>query len=85
MLGGILMAVLVEGCEGNWGAWTGNGSSADCYHGQGPFWGGAIWTFTFFTDVGRKAGSKKSILVDAAGGPLSVAVAGAATSMIRNS
>ena len=42
-------------------------------HGQGSFWG----------DIGRnptdrgQAGSKQSILVDAAGGPLSVAVAGA--------
>ncbi len=43
-------------------------------HGQGPFWGGAIGLNP--TDRG-KAGSKKSILVDAAGGPLSVAVAGA--------
>ena len=43
-------------------------------HGQGPFWGGAIGRNP--TDRG-KAGSKKSILVDAAGGPLSVAVAGA--------
>ena len=43
-------------------------------HGQGLFWGG---------DVGRnptdrdKAGSKRSILVDTCGGPLSVMVAGA--------
>ena len=43
-------------------------------HGQGPFGGGAIGRNP--TDRG-KAGSKKSILVDAAGGPLSVAVAGA--------
>ena len=43
-------------------------------HGQGSFWGGAIGRNP--TDRG-KAGSKKSILVDAAGGPLSVAVAGA--------
>ena len=42
--------------------------------GQGPFWGGSIGRNP--TDRG-KAGSKKSILVDAAGGPLSVAVAGA--------
>ena len=43
-------------------------------HGQSPVWGGAIGRNP--TDRG-KAGSKKSILVDAAGGPLSVAVAGA--------
>ena len=43
-------------------------------HRQSAFWGGAIGRNP--TDRG-KAGSKKSILVDAAGGPLSVAVAGA--------
>ena len=43
-------------------------------YGQSAFWGGAIGRNP--TDRG-KAGSKKSILVDAAGGPLSVALAGA--------
>ena len=43
-------------------------------HGKSAFWGGAIGRNP--TDRG-KAGSKKSILVDAAGGPLSVVVAGA--------
>ena len=43
-------------------------------HGKGAFWGGAIGRNP--TDRG-KAGSKKSILVDGAGGPLSVVVAGA--------
>ena len=42
-------------------------------HGKGAFWGGAIGRNP--TDRG-KAGSKKSILVDGAGGPLSVVVAG---------
>ena len=43
-------------------------------HGKSAFWGGAIGRNP--TDRG-KAGSKKSVLVDAAGGPLSVVVAGA--------
>ena len=43
-------------------------------HGRSALWGGAIGRNP--TDRG-KAGSKKSILVDAAGGPLSVVVAGA--------
>ena len=42
--------------------------------GESTFWGGAIGRNP--TDRG-KAGSKKSILVDGAGGPLSVVVAGA--------
>ncbi len=42
--------------------------------GKSAFWGGAIGRNP--TDRG-KAGSKKSILVDGAGGPLSVVVAGA--------
>ena len=43
-------------------------------HGKSAFWGGAIGRNP--TDRG-KAGSKKSGLVDGAGGPLSVVVAGA--------
>ncbi len=43
-------------------------------HGEGAFWGGAIGRNP--SDRG-KAGSKKSVLVDGAGGPLSVVVAGA--------
>ena len=58
----------------NWAEWTGNGQSADCSMGKARLGGGAIGR----NPTGRgKAGSKKSILVDAAGGPLSVAVAGA--------
>ena len=48
--------------------------SADCSMGKARLGGGAIGRKP--TDRG-KAGSKKSILVDAAGGPLSAAVAGA--------
>ena len=44
------------------------------FDGKSTFWGGAIGRNP--TDRG-KAGSKKSILVDGAGGPLSVVVAGA--------
>ena len=58
-------AVLIEECREldgvNW-EWQ----SADC--SKGAFWGGAIGRNP--TDRG-KAGSKKSILVDGAGGPLS--------------
>ena len=43
-------------------------------HGQGPFWGDSIGRNP--TD-GGKAGSKRSVLVDGGGGPLSVVVAGA--------
>ena len=43
-------------------------------HGQGTFWGDSIGRNP--TDRG-KAGSKRSILVDARGGPLSLVVAGA--------
>ena len=43
-------------------------------HGQGPFWGDS--TGRNPTDRG-KAGSKRSVLVDGSGGPLSVVVAGA--------
>ena len=43
-------------------------------HGQGPFWGGSIGRNP--TDRG-KAGSKRSVLVDGAVGPLSVVLAGA--------
>ena len=43
-------------------------------HGQGPFWGDS--TGRNPTDRG-KAGSKRSVLVDGNGGPLSVMVAGA--------
>ena len=43
-------------------------------HGQGPFRGGAVGPNP--TDRG-KAGSKRSVLVDGSGGPLSVVVAGA--------
>ena len=42
--------------------------------GQGPFWGGSIGRNP--TDRG-KAGSKRSVLVDGAVGPLSVVLAGA--------
>ena len=43
-------------------------------HGQSPFWGDAVGPNP--TDRG-KAGSKRSVLVDGSGGPLSVVVAGA--------
>ena len=43
-------------------------------HGQGTFWGDSVGRNP--TDRG-KAGSKRSILVDGGGGPLSVVVAGA--------
>ena len=75
-LGGVLegiWAALVEGCE-ELGGVDWEWQSADCSMGKATFWGGAIGPNP--TDRG-KAGSKKSILVDAAGGPLSVAVAGA--------
>ena len=42
-------------------------------HGKGAFWGGAIGRNPTVRGI---AGSKKSILVDGAGGPLSVVVAG---------
>ena len=57
----------------NWAEWTGNGSRRTAPWARLVL-GGAIGRNP--TDRG-KAGSKKSILVDAAGGPLSVAVAGA--------
>ena len=66
-------AVLIEECREldgvNW-EWQ----SADCSMGKARLGGGAIGRNP--TDRG-KAGSKKSILVDGAGGPLSVVVAGA--------
>ena len=68
-----IWAVLVEGLRRTGGRGLGM-AVGGLLHGQGPFWGGAIGRNP--TDRG-KAGSKKSILVDAAGGPLSVAVAGA--------
>ena len=43
-------------------------------HGQGPFWGDSVGRNP--TDRG-KAGSKRSVLVDGSGGPLSVVVSGA--------
>ena len=43
-------------------------------HGQGTFWGDSVGRNP--TDRG-KAGSKRSVLVDGCGGPLSVVVAGA--------
>ena len=43
-------------------------------HGQSPFWGDSVGRNP--TDRG-KAGSKRSVLVDGAGGPLSLVVAGA--------
>ena len=58
----------------NWAGLTGNGRRRRLRHGRGPFWGGAVGC----NPTGRgKAGSKRSILVDASGGPLSVVVAGA--------
>ena len=68
-----IWAVLVEGCE-ELGGVDWEWQSADCSMGKARLGGGAIGRNP--TDRG-KAGSKKSILVDAAGGPLSVAVAGA--------
>ena len=68
-----IWAVLVEGCE-ELGGVDWEWQSADCSMGKARSGGGAIGRNP--TDRG-KAGSKKSILVDAAGGPLSVAVAGA--------
>ena len=43
-------------------------------HGQGPFWGDSVGPNP--TDR-AKAGSKRSVLVEGSGGPLSVVVAGA--------
>ena len=43
-------------------------------HGQSPFWGDSVGRNP--TDRG-KAGSKRSVLVDGAGGPLSLVVSGA--------
>ena len=68
-----IWATLIEECQELDGVdWE--WQSADCSHGKGAFRGGAIGRNP--TDRG-KAGSKKSILVDGAGGPLSVVVAGA--------
>ena len=68
-----IWAALIEECQEldsvNW-EWQ----SADCSMGKARWGGGAIGRNP--TDRG-KAGSKKSILVDGAGGPLSVVVAGA--------
>ena len=67
-----IWTVLVEGCE-ELGGVDWEWQSADCSMGKARL-GGAIGRNP--TDRGQ-AGSKQSILVDAAGGPLSVAVAGA--------
>ena len=65
-------AVLIEECQELDGVdWE--WQSADCSMGKAR-WGGAIRRNP---TVRGKAGSKKSILVDGAGGPLSVVVAGA--------
>ena len=67
-----IWAALIEECQ-ELGGVDWEWQSADCSMGKARF-GGAIGRNP--TDRG-KAGSKKSILVDAAGGPLSVVVAGA--------
>ena len=67
-----IWAVLVEECDKLSGVdWE--WQAADCAMGKAR-WGGAVGRDP--TDRG-KAGSKRSILVDAGGGPLSVVVAGA--------
>ena len=55
----------------SWMAWTGNDRRS---HRQGTFWGDLIGPNP--TDRG-KAGTKRSLLVDGEGGPLSIVVAGA--------
>ena len=77
-LGGAWSAGGHLGCSGGGLRRTGRGglgmAVGGLLHGQSPFGGDAIGR----NPTGRgKAGSKKSILVDTAGGPLSVAVAGA--------
>ena len=67
-----IWAALIEECQ-ELGGVDWEWQSADCSMDKARF-GGAIGRNP--TDRG-KAGSKKSILVDAAGGPLSVVVAGA--------
>ena len=67
-----IWAALIEECQ-ELGGVDWEWQSADCSMGKARF-GGRIGRNP--TDRG-KAGSKKSILVDAAGGPLSVVVAGA--------
>jgi len=57
----------------NWAAWTGNGNRQTAPWAR-HVWGDAIGPNP--TDRG-KAGSKRSVLVEADGGPLSVVVAGA--------
>ena len=78
-----IWAVLIEECQGIGRRKLGM-AVGRLLHGKGAFWGGgAIGRNP--TDRG-KAGSKKSILVDGAGGPLSVVVAGAnvhATKLLR--
>ena len=73
-----IWAVLVEGCEElggvNWEWQAAALRQAQECHGQGPFLGDS--TGRNPTDRG-KAGSKRSVLVDGSGGPLSVVVAGA--------
>ena len=68
-----IWAALVEGCE-ELGGVDWEWQSADCSMGKARL-GGVRLDPT--PPTGAKLGSKKSILVDAAGGPLSVAVAGA--------
>ena len=68
-----MWGALVEGCE-EFG-WRGLGMAGGRRsHGQGTFWGDLIGPNP--TDRG-KAGTKRSLLVDGEGGPLSIVVAGA--------
>ena len=73
-----IWAELVAECEElggvDWEWQTAALRQAQERHGQGPFWGDSISRNP--TDRG-KAGSKRSILVDRDGGPLSLVVAGA--------
>ena len=66
-----MWGALVEGCEELDG---GLGMAGGRRHGQGTFWGDLIGPNP--TDRG-KAGTKRSLLVDGEGGPLSIVVAGA--------
>ena len=69
-----IWAILVEGCE-ELGGVDWEWQSADCSMDQARLGGGA--PLDAIPPTGAKLGASRAILVDAAGGPLSVAVAGA--------
>ena len=68
-----IWAILVEGCE-ELGGVDWEWQSADCSMGQARLGGAPL---DAIPPTGAKLGASRAILVDAAGGPLSVAVAGA--------